>query len=64
MFPCSLEPLNDPQLSEAVSILHAFTMLFACSDLSRINWALSISSLYGKIHVINFSYLRHNVHIR
>ena len=37
-----------------VSILHA---LSTGPDLSKINWALSIFPLSGKIYVINFSHL-------
>ena len=42
---------NILQLSEAVGILH---VLSTSPDLSKINWALSIFSLSGKIYVINF----------
>ena len=45
---------NILQLSEAVGILH---VLSASPDLSKINWALSIFPLSGKIYVINFSHL-------
>ena len=40
-----LKKRNILQLSEAVGILH---VLSASSDLSKINWALSIFSLSGK----------------
>ena len=45
---------NILQLSEAVGILH---VLNTSLDLCKINWALSIFPLSGKIYVINFSHL-------
>ena len=49
-----LKKRNILQLREAVGILH---VLSTSPDLSKINWALSIFSLSGKIYVINFSHL-------
>ena len=46
-----LKKHNILQLSEAVGILH---VLSTSPDLSKINWALSIFPLSGKIYVINF----------
>ena len=46
-----LKKRNILQLSEAVGILH---VLSTRPDLSKINWALSIFPLSGKIYVINF----------
>ena len=50
-----LKKRNILQLSEAVDVLH---VLSTGPDLSKINWALSIFPLSGKLHVINF-YLLH-----
>ena len=46
-----LKKRNILQLSEAVGILH---VLSTSPNLSKINWALSIFPLSGKIYVINF----------
>ena len=47
-----LEMCNILQLSEAVGILHVLS-----TDLSKLNWVLSIFPLSGKIYVINFTHL-------
>ena len=46
-----LKKRNILQLSEAVGILH---VLSTSPDLCKINWALSVFPLSGKIYTINF----------